>query len=85
MQRYDGERFSNMLKKDYFKCKPFAYDATTYYKPAVLIDIIHGIDDKVVVKYDNKISIVKLNYLPSGKVTFKIGQETFDMGNFMRV
>jgi hypothetical protein len=85
MQRYDGERFSNMLKSDYMSCSYFAYDATANYKPAVLIDIIHGIDDKVVVKYGNKISIVKLNYLPSGKVTFKIGQETFDMGNFMRV
>jgi len=85
MKIYNGEQHENMKKRDFMDCDPIAYDATAFHNPAEIIDIIHDIDDMIVVKYDGKIHIVKtVSDYDGNDSIFFIGREKFKMSNFMR-
>ena len=84
MNTYDGENHKNMTKKDYLTCPAIGYDATSNFKPAEIIDFIHGIDEQVVVRDDGKIHITRLKMLENGDTSFRINNQTFQLSNFMR-
>ena len=80
---YDGDIHKGMTKQDYRECRALGYDGTNSW--VQVIDIIRGMNDKVVVRFYNEIHIVKIDYYTYDEPSFLVEGIRFSFANMIRM
>ena len=80
---YEGELYEGK-KKDFLNFKPIAVDQLNYHNKTEVIDILHDIDEKLIVKQDGKIHILKIYYGENENDYFILDGRRYFLENFIR-